>query len=94
MKTFLILSAVFACIFAAPTVSVIESPLLVHAAPVVSPFAHPLLAQVEGEAPASTVHATHVKQVLVPQVISSYSLPTLASTHVISAYGLPAPIVS
>lgn len=111
MKTFLILSVVCACAFAAPSVSlvgspIVASPLFAHAAPVLSPVAQPLLAQVEGEAPASTVHAKHVHQVLAPQVISysipaaapqiisSYSVPALAPAHVISAYSLPAPIVS
>lgn len=114
MKTVLILSAICACAFAAPSVSIVSSPLiasplLARAAPIVSPIgpiAQPLLAKVEGEAPASTVHATHVKQVLAPQIISysipaaapqiisSYSLPAFAPAHVISAYSLPHPIVS
>lgn len=67
----------------------VASPLI---APV-SPVASPLLAQVAGEAPASTVHAKHVQQVVVPQVVT-YSLPAPAPAHVISAYSVPAPVVS
>lgn len=104
METVLVLSVL--CVFAqaAPQVSVVSSPALV-AAPV-NPYAIPLplLAQVEGEAPASTVHASHVKQVIVPQVVS-FGVPThlvAAPAHVVhgapaqivSAYSLPAPIVN
>lgn len=78
-----------------------HSPLFARAAsPLVAsvnPIATPLLAQVEGEAPASTVHAAHVKQVVVPQVIPqviSYSLPAASPVNVIPTYSLPAPIVS
>lgn len=125
MKTALVLSVLCAIACAAPSVSLVgspliasplwarASPLIAHApliaahAPLVSsvaavnPIATPLLAKVEGEAPASTVHAEHVKQVVVPQVIVpapapqiiSYSLPAPAH-QVISAYSLPAPVVS
>lgn len=101
MKTVLILSIVISLASAAPSVSFIGSPVI--ASPLLSralvtpinPIATPLLAQVEGEAPASTVHAAHVRQVVVPQVIPqviSYSLPAETPVHVISH--LPIPIVS
>ena len=105
MKIFLVLSVLFAIATSAPQVSLIgstlvSSPLLARASPLIAPInpiATPLLAQVEGEAPASTVHAAHVKQVVVPQVIPqviSYNLPAQSPIHVISPYSLPAPIVS
>jgi hypothetical protein len=108
MKSILVLSVLCACALAAPSppaaVSLIESPavvplaspVLLHASPAI---AQPLLAQVPGEAPASTVHAKHVTQVLVPQVkhvvvphpqIISYSLPAASPAQVI----LHSPLVS
>lgn len=99
MKTVLVLSILCAVAHAAPGV-LVGSPLVASpwspllASPLVapvSPIATPLLAKVDGEAPASTVHAKHVQQVVVPQVIS-YSLP--APAHIVSAYSLPAPVVS
>ncbi|CAG9799726.1 unnamed protein product [Chironomus riparius] len=82
MKSIVILFAVFACTLAAPQVSVVATSPLVSA---------PLLTKVEGEAPASTVHAVHTK--VVPQVIA-YSVPApivhhaapIVSAPVISAY--------
>lgn len=93
MKTLIVLSVVFAFVWGAPQVAfvgsplvgshLIAAPLIARAAPVIaSPLlaapATPLLAKVEGQAPASTVHAEHVKQEVV---------------H-IAAYSLPAPVVS
>ena len=125
MKTLFVLSVICACALAAPSVSIVGSPLI--AAPLLA-RSSPLLAAVAGEAPASTVHAAHVKQVIAPQVVSyslpavapqvlSYSLPAVhsvlpaaiappqviqsvgsdaavAPAQVISAYSLPAPVVS
>lgn len=92
MKSAIILFALFACTLAAPSVSVIATSPLVSA---------PLLTKVEGEAPASTVHAVHTK--VVPQVVA-YSVPApivhhaapIVSAPVISTYSaLPvAPFVS
>lgn len=121
MKIVLLLSVILTFASAAPLVSLIGSPSLVSAflftrslpwvAPVstaVAPIGHvasPLLAQKTGEAPASTVHAVHVQQVVAPEFIPhvlSYSLPAVAPAHVvsarakvISAYSLPpVPLVS
>lgn len=69
----------------------VASPLI--GSHLVAPVATPLLAKVDGESPASTVHAKHVQQVVVPQVVS-YSLPAPAPAHIISAYSIPAPVVS
>lgn len=82
MKIILVLSVLSVIAKAAPTVSVVTSPFFAHATLVapVSPFASPLIAEVEGEAPASIVHATHVKQVVVPQVVS-YSAPSFVQSH-------------
>lgn len=70
MKTVLVLSILCAVACAAPTAVVVSSPVLAHS------FASPLLAQVAGEAPASTVHAAHI--VAAPQVLS-YSVPAVIS---------------
>lgn len=56
----------------------------------VNPIATPLIAKIDGEAPASTMHAEHVKQFYVPQIVS-YHLP---ANHIVSSYSLPAPVVS
>lgn len=85
MKSVVILFALFACATAAPGLRIVSSPLVTA----------PLLTKVEGQAPASTVHAVHTK--VVPQVVT-YSLPApivhaaapVVSAPVITAYsGLP-----
>ncbi|CRK95880.1 CLUMA_CG009326, isoform A [Clunio marinus] len=65
---------------------------LTNAAP--SAVLTPLLARVEGEAPASTVHAAHVVQQVVPQPqVISYSLPSaVVHAPIITAYNLPSHI--
>lgn len=116
MKTVLVLSFICAIAGAAPSISLVGSPLIASqlvathslaraspwvapaapwiapAAPLIAPLAPvatPLLAEVGGEAPASTVHAKHVKQVVVPQVVT-YSLPAPAPPQLITTYSVPA----
>ena len=89
MKSLLVFFAMFVFASARPGA-------LIHThviqAPIVSA---PLLTKIEGQAPASTIHAVHAK--LVPQVIAYSSVPHIVSTPivsspVISAYSVPAPL--
>lgn len=81
MKSIAVFFALVACAVAAPAVEVV-SPSLVPA---------PLLTKVEGESPASTVHAVHTK--VVPQVVA-YSLPAAPIVHHIAPVVHSAPVIS
>jgi hypothetical protein len=84
MKSLLILCALFAFSSAVPG-HLIGTPAVVSSHVVSAP----LLAKVEGQAPASTVHAVHAK--VVPQVIA-YSVP--ATTHIVSGPIVSSPVIS
>lgn len=86
MKSLLILCALFVFASAAPG-HLIATPIVAHS-PVVSA---PLLAKVEGQAPASTVHAVHAK--VVPHVIAYSSVPAVTS-HIVSSPIVSSPVIS
>lgn len=89
MKSLLIFCAMFVFASARPGA-------LIHTHVVQAPIvAAPLLTKIEGQAPASTIHAVHAK--LVPQVIAYSSVPhivsaPIVSSPVISAYSVTAPL--